>query len=184
MLFTILCTAAALVVILPCLNWLSYRVMGGIIRRRRPVWDLNICCGKTDGGGINVDIVKHADIPNLVVVDDVYRLPFSSQQFEHTLCSHTIEHVEDPAAFFAELSRVSNHVTLVVPPLWDLSAAFNVFEHRWLYDWEEIVAVAVEAGFETQNVVERKFGESATPVLTGIDQEERRLESLYVEFRR
>lgn len=133
MLFYLLCSAAALLILLPSLNWLSYRIMGGIIRRRRPVWDLNICCGKTDGGGINVDIVKHAEIPNLIVVDDIYHLPFSTNQFEHTLCSHTIEHVDDPGAFFAELSRVSKQVTLVVPPLWDLSAAFNVFEHRWLF---------------------------------------------------
>ncbi len=133
MTFKLLCCTAALVALLPALNWISYRVMGGIIRRRRPVWDLNICCGKTDGGGINVDIVKHAEIPNLVVVDDIYQLPFATGQFEHTLCSHTIEHVENPVAFDAELRRVSRHVTLVVPPLWDLSAAFNVFEHRSLF---------------------------------------------------
>ncbi len=133
MLPILLCSAGVLVILLPALNWLSYRVMGGIIRRRRETWDLNICCGKTDGGGVNVDIVKHAEIPNLVVVDDVYQLPFSANQFEHTLCSHTIEHVEDPGAFFAEMQRVSKHVTLVVPPLWDLSAALNIFEHRWLF---------------------------------------------------
>ena len=94
---------------------------------------MNICCGKTDGGGVNVDIVKHADVPNLIVVDDIYELPFATNQFEHCLCSHTIEHVEDPAAFYAELQRVSKKVTLVVPPLWDLSAVCNVFEHRWLF---------------------------------------------------
>lgn len=133
MLFTVLSLAAALILILPALNWLSYRIMGGIIRSRRAVWDLNICCGKTDGGGVNVDIVKHAEVPNLVVVDDVYHLPFSTRQFEYTLCSHTIEHVEDPVAFFEELRRVSGEVTLVVPPLWDLSAALNIFEHRTLF---------------------------------------------------
>ena len=133
MLFTILIVAASLVIILPLLNFLSYRIMGGIIRNRQETWDLNICCGKTDGGGVNVDIVKHADIPNLVVVNDIYNLPFTADQFEHTLCSHTIEHVEDPKAFFDELQRVSKDVTLVVPPLWDLSAVLNVFEHRWLF---------------------------------------------------
>ena len=133
MLFPILTLSAVLLILLPILNRVSYRVMGGIIRNRRKVWDLNICCGKTDGGGINVDILKHAEIPNLVVVDDIYHLPFTTNQFEHTLCSHTIEHVEDPSAFYHELKRISKHVTLVVPPLWDLSAALNVFEHRWLF---------------------------------------------------
>lgn len=131
--FHLLLACAALLLLLPALNWISYRIMGGIIRNRREVWDLNICCGKTDGGGVNVDIVKHAEIPNLVVVGDIYRLPFRTKQFAHTLCSHTIEHVEDPGAFFDELSRVSEQVTLVVPPLWDLAAALNVFEHRWLF---------------------------------------------------
>ena len=77
----------------PALNFLSYRVMGGVIRKRRERWDLNICCGKTDGGGVNADIIKHADVPNLVVVDDIYNLPFSTNQFDNVLCSHTIEHV-------------------------------------------------------------------------------------------
>lgn len=130
---TFLICSVVLLILLPFLNWLSYRVMGGIIRGRRQVWDLNICCGKTDGGGVNVDIVQHAEIPNLVVVDDIYRLPFPSNQFGHTLCSHTIEHVEDPEAFFSELQRVSREVTLVVPPLWDLSAVLNLFEHRWVF---------------------------------------------------
>ena len=133
MLPILLTVAAALVILLPALNFLSYRIMGGIIRNRREIWDLNICCGKTDGGGVNVDIMKHAEVENLIVVDDIYHLPFSTNQFEHCLCSHTIEHVEDPKAFFEELSRVSKEVTLVVPPLWDLSAVLNVFEHRWCF---------------------------------------------------
>ncbi|MCG8600020.1 MAG: methyltransferase domain-containing protein [Verrucomicrobiales bacterium] len=134
MLFYLLCTVASLIILLPALNFLSYRIMGGIIRRRRKKWDLNICCGKTDGGGVNVDIVNHADVPNLVVVDDVSNLPFRTDEFDHTLCSHTIEHVDDPKAFFDEMERVtSGKVTLVVPPLWDLSAVLNVFEHRWMF---------------------------------------------------
>ena len=119
--------------LLPVLNYISYRIMGNIIRGRLPKWDLNICCGKTDGGGINVDIVNHADVPNLVVVDDIYHLPFATRQFYNVLCSHKIEHVEDPERFFDELSRVADEVTLVVPPLWDLSAVLNVFEHRWIF---------------------------------------------------
>lgn len=133
MLTNLLFVLAGIFALMPLLNLLSYRVMGSIIRNRREKWDLNICCGKTDGGGVNVDIEKHADIPNLVIVDDIYNLPFSTKQFEHVLCSHTIEHVDDPEAFFEELKRVSNDVTLVIPPLWDLSAVLNIFEHRWIF---------------------------------------------------
>ncbi len=107
--------------------------MTPVIRNRRKRWDLNICCGKTDGGGLNVDIVDQAGVPNLLIVDDVCRLPFAANQFEHTLCSHSIEHVDDPETFFDELRRVSEQVTLEVPPLWDVAAVFNVIEHRTLF---------------------------------------------------
>jgi hypothetical protein len=113
------------------LNLLSYHVLKKRILRRRK-WDLNLCCGNTDGGGINVDIVRRPEIPNQVVVD-VYHLPFESGSFRTVLCSHTIEHVEQPTRLFKELKRVGSRVTLVIPPIWDLSAAFNVLEHKWIF---------------------------------------------------
>lgn len=113
-------------------NWLSYkRLKFKILNRRK--WDLNICCGKTDGGGVNADIFKHADLPNFILINDIYNLPFEYKQFDYILCSHTIEHVEDPDLFLRELQRVGNHVKIVIPPLWDFTAAFNLLEHRWLF---------------------------------------------------
>lgn len=126
-----LIAACAVIMLLGLLHFISYSVLKNkIIERRR--WGLNICCGKTDGGGVNADIVAHTELSNLVLVD-VYNLPFRSQWFSTVLCSHTIEHVEDPAGFFAELKRVGRDVTIVIPPLWDLSAVFNVLEHRWIF---------------------------------------------------
>jgi hypothetical protein len=113
------------------LNFISYSILKNRIVQRQK-WDLNICCGKTDGGGINADIVKHKVLPNLVIVD-VYKLPFKDKCFNTVLCSHTIEHVKDPRQFFKELERVGDDVTLVIPPLWDLSAVLNVFEHKWIF---------------------------------------------------
>lgn len=133
MLLRLLGVAAASVLGLKLLNVLSYGILKGRIIRQRPRWDLNICCGKTDGGGVNADIVRHMDVPNYVQVEDIYALPFEDGQFEHVLCSHTIEHVDDPERFFRELQRVGKHVTLIIPPMWDLSAAFNVLEHRSLF---------------------------------------------------
>ncbi|MGC9467671.1 MAG: class I SAM-dependent methyltransferase [Anaerolineae bacterium] len=110
---------------------LSYHVLKSrIVRRQR--WGLNICCGTTDGGGVNADIVAHAKLPRFVYVT-TYRLPFPTGQFDNVLCSHTLEHVEDPEAFYRELRRVGRNVTIVLPPLWDLTAAFNLLEHRWLF---------------------------------------------------
>jgi len=114
-----------------CLNWLSYRVLKHRIIRRR-VWDLNVCCGRTDGGGVNADIVRHVSLPNFCCVD-VEHLPFRDRAFGHVLCSHTLEHVDDPQAFYDELARVGDNVTLILPPLWDWSAALNVLEHKWLF---------------------------------------------------
>ena len=126
-----LIVTAVLFAILYLPHLLSYRVLKTRILRRHP-WDLNVCCGKTDGGGVNADITQHTAVPRFVLVD-VCRLPFPDGQFEQVLCSHTIEHVESPEAFYRELSGVGRRVTLVIPPLWDLTAAFNVLEHRWLF---------------------------------------------------
>ncbi len=128
----VLIVLASLAVISQALNVLSYRVLKArILRRGR--WDLNICSGKTDGGGVNADIHRHAEVPRFVLVGPVDRLPFKDRQFDTVLCSHTMEHVEDPEAFFAELERVGRRVTIVLPPLWDPAGALNVLEHRWIF---------------------------------------------------
>jgi ubiquinone/menaquinone biosynthesis C-methylase UbiE len=122
----------SLTLVLYGLHRLSYvHLKRAHLRGRR--WALNVCCGKTDGGGINADIVKHDEVPNFRLIDDIYRLPFADGEFESVLCSHTIEHVDDPERLDRELRRVGREVMYVLPPLWDLAAAFNVFEHRWIF---------------------------------------------------
>jgi SAM-dependent methyltransferase len=119
-------------VILRVANHFSYHYLKNrILRRER--WGLNICCGRTDGGGINADIVRHANLPNFVLLNDIYNLPFKDDEFESVLCSHAMEHVDDPKAFHAELRRISKRVVILLPPLWDIAAALNVFEHKWLF---------------------------------------------------
>jgi SAM-dependent methyltransferase len=128
-LLALIATATGIIVFL---HWYSYRHLKlAIIARRR--WDLNICCGTTDGGGVNVDIVKHADLPNFVKVDNIYSLPFRDAEFDTVLCSHTIEHIEYPRRFDRELRRVAKNVVYIIPPVWDLAAAFNIWEHRWIF---------------------------------------------------
>jgi hypothetical protein len=113
-------------------HWLSYRVIKMRTLRER-AWDYNICCGTTDGGGINADIVKHGDIPRFEQITDVTRLPHPDQAFEHVLCSHTLEHVADPAAMYRELRRVGRNITLLIPPLWDFTAALQFREHQVIF---------------------------------------------------
>lgn len=127
--FALAVTVTAIVVFL---HWYSYgHLKTKIVASRR--WDLNICCGTVDGGGVNADIVQHADVPNFVQVKNIYRLPFEDGQFDTVLCSHTAEHVDDPDRFDAELRRVGREVVYVLPPAWDLAAAFNIMEHRWIF---------------------------------------------------
>jgi SAM-dependent methyltransferase len=119
------------------LHWLSYHyVKWRIVRGRK--WDLNIACGTSDGGGINADIVRHANVPNFVLIEDIYHLPFRDKEFDSVLCSHTIEHVDDPARLYTELTRVGREVVLVTPPIWDLFATLNFREHKWIvWSWRK-----------------------------------------------
>lgn len=129
---TVVILICVLVAILKGLNYISY----GYIKRKvlhERVWDLNICCGKSDGRGINADIIRHDEVPNFELIQNIYSLPYADKQFKSTLCSHTMEHVEDPVSFFNELKRVSENVTILVPPLWDIGAVLNVLEHKWVF---------------------------------------------------
>ncbi len=127
-----LALVATVTAIIVFLHWYSYHNLKKSIVGRR-TWDLNICCGTTDGGGVNVDIVKHADVPNYVQVESIYDLPFADGEFDTVLCSHTAEHVDYPQRFDRELRRVARNVVYILPPIWDVAAALNVFEHRWLF---------------------------------------------------
>ncbi len=99
---------------------------------KKQKWDLNISCGIMDGGGINADITPR-NVPNFVLVKDIYKLPFKDRQFKNAICSHTMEHVENPDKFFKELARVSKNVILLVPPLWDFGCFLNFKEHKWQF---------------------------------------------------
>jgi SAM-dependent methyltransferase len=95
-------------------------------------WDLNICCGGTDGGGVNADCIKR-NVPNFVLIQNIYKLPFENKQFNNVYCSHTIEHLDDPDRFMTELKRISKKVTIIIPPLWDLFGMLMFRGHKWQF---------------------------------------------------
>lgn len=128
----VLGTFAAIVVLAWLAHFISYRVIKVRTLKERK-WDYNICCGTTDGGGINADILRHAEVPRFELVRDVTHVPHADGAFDWVLCSHTIEHVPDPVGMFTELRRVGRHVTLLVPPLWDFTAALNPLEHQTIF---------------------------------------------------
>lgn len=113
-------------------HFISYIYLKNRIIRSQ-VWSLNICCGTTDGGGINADIKRHRSVPNFILIENIYDLPFPTGTFHSVLCSHTMEHIDDPARFYAELKRIGTIVNVVLPPLYDITAVLNVFEHKWIF---------------------------------------------------
>lgn len=132
MLVDTLVVVAGVTLYLVLAHFVSYKLGKDRILKRQK-WDLNICCGRTDGGGVNADIVQHGVLPRFVQVSSIYDLPFKDAEFETVLCSHTIEHVDDPERFYVELQRVGRRVTLVVPPLYDLAAVLSIMEHKWIF---------------------------------------------------
>lgn len=110
---------------------IDYRILKNYHLKKQK-WDLNICCGPTDNGRVNADIIRRK-VPNFVLIENIYRLPFKKKQFKNTICSHTMEHVEDPDKFFKELRRVSENVVVLIPPVWDLVALGFLMEHKWQF---------------------------------------------------
>jgi|SRR3989338_5415935 len=132
MLWEIFQVLLAIVLVLVAGHLIDYRILKPIYRKERK-WGLNISCCNTDGGGINVDVVER-DIPNFVLIKDIYKLPFKNKQFDNVFCSHTIEHVKEPERFYKELQRVGKNVTILIPPLWDMAGSFlDIIEHKWMF---------------------------------------------------
>ncbi len=109
----------------------DYRILKSYYLKNQKC-DLNISCGNTDCGGINADVVER-NVPNFVLIKDIYNLPFEDKQFDNVVSSHTIEHTDNPELFFKELNRISKNVTLFVPPVWDLFGLMAFREHKWQF---------------------------------------------------
>jgi predicted SAM-dependent methyltransferase len=61
---------------------------------------------------------------------------------------------------------------------------FRFFGHQWIYDREEMQAIAAQAGFGRDAVTECSFQQGRLPEVAGMDQAEHADESLYVEIER
>lgn len=69
-------------------------------------------------------------------VGDICALPFGSGSFDYVICSHVLEHLEDPARAAAELRRVAPRGYVEVPSREnELLLPFPF--HRWLIDRED-----------------------------------------------
>jgi SAM-dependent methyltransferase len=96
----------------------------------RPHFRSNVLCDKfphdaveRHGAAIRVD--------RPLVIGDIQRLPFATASFDVVICSHVLEHVEDPAAAVAELTRVGRRGYIETPSAeWERVAGFPF--HRWM----------------------------------------------------
>ena len=79
---------------------------------------LDVGCGNWPNMRANIladkFLVDNAERPDALALDhrpfvvcDALYLPFKDKTVDHLICSHLAEHVEDPEALFAELSRVA-----------------------------------------------------------------------------
>ncbi|MCW3979381.1 MAG: methyltransferase domain-containing protein [Candidatus Bathyarchaeota archaeon] len=97
---------------------------------KKPI--LNYGCFNTSYGHVNADIEKQP-VPNFMLIEpSPSPLPFPSKYFGAAICTHVKEHVPDPDALEAELSRVADRVYVAVPSpafLW----TWVWPEHRWVF---------------------------------------------------
>ncbi len=65
-----------------------------------------------------------------LIIADGERLPFADKSFDYVYCVHVIEHVDNPAAFLKEMSRVAKAGYLECPnPA--LERVLDVPQHQW-----------------------------------------------------
>jgi SAM-dependent methyltransferase len=67
-------------------------------------------------------------------------------------------------------------------PAFMMNQIFFFYGHRWIYDPDELMHVAVLAGFDPDSAVEWAFREGRVPEVARLDMEHRRGESFYLEI--
>lgn len=65
-----------------------------------------------------------------MVVADAHHLPFKEGVFAYTICSHILEHMDDPVQFASELTRVSK-AGYIQSPAEIAERMFHWSFHRW-----------------------------------------------------
>ncbi len=70
---------------------------------------------------------------NTLHVNDLSDIPADDKSFDYVWCSHVLEHVNDPKAAVAEMSRIGKCGTIVVPSaIKEALFNFEEIEHKWL----------------------------------------------------
>lgn len=106
-----------------------------------------------------------------------------------------VEGYRDPArTFFNKHARIIEQLGRMYPeagsdafpevqrrPAWMVNQIFKYWGHQWIYDFEEMVYVLREAGFDEKSIERCSFRRGRAPKVAEIDLVMHRDETLYVE---
>lgn len=93
---------------------------------------------------------------------------------------------ENSLPFFEEMRKHLSENLVYVPPRkgWVMNQIFYYWDHRWLYDEEELIYAATRAGFLTSGIHFQEFGVSLEPRLGEWDLAQRKNFTLYVDLQK
>ena len=93
---------------------------------------LDVGCGNTPHGKVNIDIHKKKGVPNFLLADAQY-LPFKDRSFNTVFSAHMLEHCVHPSKVLSEFQRVAKQKIVVKVPnvsVWDIGAGH-------MYSWSK-----------------------------------------------
>jgi SAM-dependent methyltransferase len=85
------------------------------------------------------------------IVGDAQYLPFGDGAFDYLICSHTLEHLDDPAAALREMGRVSARGYIETPNLLS-EILFGWDFHKWVFSEQDGKLTAARKGWKTNAI--------------------------------
>jgi len=92
---------------------------------------INVGCGETDWGDVNVDIVLRS-VKGFMQLDASKHMPFKDKEFGSLLASHVLEHLEYPDGALDEWHRIADRVFVLVPSPWN-AWSWLTPEHKYVF---------------------------------------------------
>lgn len=90
---------------------------------------------RNQGSSVERQFMELARDSRPLVLADAHHLPFSAGSFDYVICSHLLEHVDDPSAVCREMARVAPRGFIETPSeLWGFlfdPADDGADPHRW-----------------------------------------------------
>lgn len=101
---------------------------------------LNLGCGGSHKGHmkinsnefINYDLNVNAKFKH--VRGEAHKLPFHNKVFEHSICFHLLEHVDNPLVVLRELKRVTQKTVTIKVPNATFFKVYTEFKEH-IYSW-------------------------------------------------